>query len=919
MGEWQAARLAFTEALEIRRELAEAMPDTYRPDLAATLSGLGNVLSNVGELAAARDAFQESLAIRRELAAAPDDLAMTLNNIGILLRQLRELPAARKTFQEALTIYRDLARQAANYWPDVAMSLSNLGAVLSDLGELPGARDAFQEALEIRRALAEVLPKLYRPEVALTLNNLGVVLRELGEFPAAREAFQEALPIFRSLAEETPALYRPALSGVLQGLGNLLHELGEWEAARKAIEEALQIRRELALVLPAAYRPEVAVTLNNLGNVLLDLGELKAAQAAYEEALTYFQEQAVRFPTASLPERLRCWSNLGRLLLRDAPELGWPDRQAARTYFREARTCAEQFRGTFVTPKERQWVQQEALHVYEGLIRTCVDLWDTARDLSALREAVETAEASRARNLMEMLAEETLEPENTPADLVAEFRTLRKQLRNAMLLLASEERRSCNPEVESPGSPDRRDLGGSTSADPSQRTAEHVAVLRQEVEQLQQKQQELLGRIHQHDAGFDPDRPVAPIDCATAQRLVPDDVPSAVIHYTIIGDRGLALLLTRDAIEVVPLPRLGNREAFELVQQWYDAYYGARGNFDEAIPSLLEPVSERAVRPVMERLAGRGIQRLILAPNRALHLFPLHACTLADGRTLLANACEVVYTPSLSILDRCARRQRQHRRDLLLVENPTADLPFTEIEGQQLRRRYTAHLRLHGSRATREKLLNEAGRFHVFNYTGHATFDPQEPLRSALVLGDKDDEAQWLTLRDIFCGLHLPRNWLTVINGCESGMLLPDQLDELVMLPTGLLYAGAACVLCTLWRVYDLSSALLVDRFHREWLGDNPDDPSSGRSIGAALREAQRWLRQDVTSGVQLQRELLPILLDGVRDSLLRRKCEEQAAHYARRYPDRPPFASPAHWAAFTATGLAYPLRPPVSPAPASE
>jgi CHAT domain-containing protein len=178
-----------------------------------------------------------------------------------------------------------------------------------------------------------------------------------------------------------------------------------------------------------------------------------------------------------------------------------------------------------------------------------------------------------------------------------------------------------------------------------------------------------------------------------------------------------------------------------------------------------------------------------------------------------------------------------------------------------------------------------------------------------VILGDKQDETRWLTLRDIFCALHLPHTWLTVINGCESGMLMPDQLDELVMLPTGFLYAGATCVLCTLWRVYDLSSALLVDRFHQEWLGDHPDDPASGRPIGAALREAQRWLREDIPNGRYLQRELLPKLLAGLGDKSVRQKCEQQAALYAQTCPDLPPFASPAHWAAFTAVGLAYSLQ----------
>jgi CHAT domain-containing protein len=154
--------------------------------------------------------------------------------------------------------------------------------------------------------------------------------------------------------------------------------------------------------------------------------------------------------------------------------------------------------------------------------------------------------------------------------------------------------------------------------------------------------------------------------------------------------------------------------------------------------------------------------------------------------------------------------------------------------------------------------------------------------------------------RHLLLSLHLPENQLTVVSGCESGLLNPDPADEFVGLPSGFLYAGAACVVSSLWAVSDLSSALLVARFHAEWLG--------GQSVGAALREAQRWLRQDIVSGPHLRDEVLPGFLDGLDDPGQRQQCEEAAEEYARRFPDSPPFASPAHWAPFTATGLAYPL-----------
>ena len=336
--------------------------------------------------------------------------------------------------------------------------------------------------------------------------------------------------------------------------------------------------------------------------------------------------------------------------------------------------------------------------------------------------------------------------------------------------------------------------------------------------------------------------PVAAIDLPAAQRLVPDDVPSAIVHYTLTDERGLALLLTRDSIEVVPLPNLTHAEASALVQKWYDAYYADRDNFDEAIPALLEPVSERAVWPVMEHLAGRGIQRLILRPTSPCTCF---RCTPAAWPTALTSPTPVKSStrPACPFSTAAPPRGRS-RRDLLLVENPTADLPFTEIEGQRAAPplpRPRPPLRWRGNEGPAPERRRSLPRPQLHR---PRHLQPDGAAASALVLGNKDDESQWLTLRDVFCTLHLPDNWLTVINGCESGMLRPDQLDELVMLPTGFLYAGATCVLCTLWRVYDLSSASAGGPLPSRVAGRPSRRPGQRPHIGTALREAQRWLRR---------------------------------------------------------------------------
>ena len=127
------------EAVAIRRDLAAAMPDRYRPALADSLSNLGVWFSELGRPADALPVTEEAVAIRRELAAAMPD----------------------------------------RYRPALATSLSNLGVWFSALGRPADALPAEQEAVAIRRDLAAAMPDRYRPALATSLSNLAEALSSL--------------------------------------------------------------------------------------------------------------------------------------------------------------------------------------------------------------------------------------------------------------------------------------------------------------------------------------------------------------------------------------------------------------------------------------------------------------------------------------------------------------------------------------------------------------------------------------------------------------------------------------------------------------------------------------------------------------------------------------------------------------------
>ena len=139
-----------------------------------------------------------------------------------------------------------------------------------------------------------------------------------------------------------------------------------------------------------------------------------------------------------------------------------------------------------------------------------------------------------------------------------------------------------------------------------------------------------------------------------------------------------------------------------------------------------------------------------------------------------------------------------------------------------------------------------------------------------------------LTLKDIFA-LNLAESGglrLAILSACETGIQGLENADEAVSLPTGLLQAGVAAVIASLWAVDDCSTRILLIRFYDLWRKEHLE-PSE------ALRQAQLWVR-DTTS-------------------------QQKAKYFQETNPDlfqslillpSNHFAHPFHWAAFSYTGV---------------
>ena len=296
------------EAAQIKFSFGEARKFYERViDLAPTIEHRFNyacLLQRLNDFEKARSHYEEVLRILRELSkqnpeAYLPDVAMSLTNLGNLLLNTNELEQARACYEESLALHRELSEQNPEaYLPDVAGSLNNLGTLLQGTNELQRACDCYEEALEIYRELFEQDPGAYKPDVAMTLNNLGYSLEKAHDLKRAQAYYEDALKLYRELSEQNPEAYKPNVAMVLNNLGGLLAYTNELQQAQVYYEEALQIRRKLSEQNPEAYKLGVAMVLNNLTLLYLIVEEQEEAEKAYQEAHDIYQKLASHHPRA---------------------------------------------------------------------------------------------------------------------------------------------------------------------------------------------------------------------------------------------------------------------------------------------------------------------------------------------------------------------------------------------------------------------------------------------------------------------------------------------------------------------------------------------------------------------------------------------------------------------------------------------
>jgi CHAT domain-containing protein len=125
--------------------------------------------------------------------------------------------------------------------------------------------------------------------------------------------------------------------------------------------------------------------------------------------------------------------------------------------------------------------------------------------------------------------------------------------------------------------------------------------------------------------------------------------------------------------------------------------------------------------------------------------------------------------------------------------------------------------------------------YRYVHFATHGLLDDQHPHLSSLVLSLYNQKGEavdgYLRMHEIY-GMKLSAD-LVVLSACDTGLGKEVKGEGLMALTRGFMYAGAARVVASMWKVDDTATSLLMQEFYRQLI-------QKSLTPAAALTEAQR-------------------------------------------------------------------------------
>ncbi len=846
MNEKEKAAAHLRDSLNLREQLQD------KAGQADTLLYLGYVHHAVKELPVAEEYYRRSLELW-QAAKNPRGTALALTALGHLSNISGERQRALELYDQAQHTFQEIGDLSGSY-----TVLEGKAYLYAGLGEKQKALQHYRSALALVRRAKDLVAE------GNILDYISALYRDLGDFRNALQYSQQSVQINHAL---------PSILGESYALSNLGKAQ---EALGKQVDAMASYTRALELAQRGEDRFLEGLLINALGQLHHKSGQLQMALDYFKQALSMQQESrdSVRMP-GTLFDLARAEREAGNL-------------DTAIQYARQGLDLTESLRGK-VASLELRGSYLAAVHQQHELMIRLLMLQHFRHPAEGYDAAALLAsERARARTLLDSLIESKAKIRQgvDPALLERERllqASLNKKAEQQMQLLGRKYTKEEAAALAEEISGIAEEYEGVQSRIRSQ--SPHYAALTQpqplSLAEMQQRVVDEDTLLLEYALGE---------ECSYLWAVTPTSLRS----YELPGRTEIESRARR--VRELMLARQGRSE--ESAAQYQQRLRRA----DQEYRQESEALSQLLLGPVADRLQS---QRLLVVTEGALQYLPFAALPKPRAPAQAANANpsmgspliadhEIVSLPSASVLgvlrqeigqrpvppktvavladpvfeaddprihrkkastspksrpnlDKRASRTITSQRGMDEIGFDTISrLPASREEADSILALIPdgAGSKIFGFNANRAMAMGpELGQYRFVHFATHGFLNDEHPELSGLVLSLFDEEGHpqdgYLRLHDIY-NLNLPIE-MVVLSSCNSGLGKEIRGEGLVGIVRGFMYAGAARVVASLWKVEDEATAALMKRFYQRMLQEGLPPAKALRMAQLDLRQQRRW------------------------------------------------------------------------------
>ena len=321
---------------------------------------------------------------------------------------------------------------------------------------------------------------------------------------------------------------------------------------------------------------------------------------------------------------------------------------------------------------------------------------------------------------------------------------------------------------------------------------------------------------------------VEAITLEALQALLDDSV--ALLEYMVTEKELVAWVVTKDKIDAVRVP-LEEKQLNGII-----ADYRERLQKTAPLEEQSQKLYSLLIKPVEPFITGKRF--LGIVPHGHLHYVSFSS--LKDEQSYLIEKHPLFFSPSASVMQFTFKEVAKRGGDIkvLAIGNPDLgdfnyDLPLAEMEANAIKWDFPQVDIYTRENATEALLQKRIGEYQIIHIASHGEFDPVNPLFSSLKLRRTATEDGNFEMNEVF-GLDINADLVT-LSACQTGLGDIVGGDELVGLNRAFIYAGTKSILSSLWRVSDISTAVLIKHFYRNYSRGNKAE---------SLRKAQLLVKR---------------------------------------------------------------------------